>query len=626
MVFKSGESQKNNIKCSWLFRPELYYLTQMAVSPSPFLVDLFQDANNTPLDAHSGGTVQWQKIVGAGGSNTIVIANNGTVFGAVGASSSIGVYASSVLPQHADCSATASILYQTSNGAFVAVGLRFSSNSDLSNTPQSGYVAGLSVANGAEQWMLFRVTAGSAVQLGTAAATLVAGQTVELRFEAVGSALKVFENGVQKISVTDATFAGPGRPVLWFANQSTATTGAPMTRIEVNDGEMCPVYTNDFSYAWQGDSLSTGFPSPFDPTIPHRVGRLLRTCLGTNFAQDGKSAQTIAGQNATTMTPAFVVEGTRPAPLAVLCAGPNDMVAGRSNSDILADMVSWHSAQKTTGYITVALTIVPNGILSGLGKNAQRLSLNADILAGATGADIVLDPASDPILLNNSNTAIYSDGTHLTSFGKQRYAEVVAAWITGKLIRRGARLIDSRFTGKTSVDMGLTVTPQAPLSIGPGTGKRLGIYDDGSLFSGFGVSAFQTWYAFGGTGSNRFSFFNTDGGTELWSLSESGLAVSAVQNLSLGSGAATFAATRNRIVITGHAAGNSISTITGLTLGTEISMTFVDNKITFVNNNTGAANTIRLKGGANFTPDAGDVLTLEFFGTSLVEKSRSVNH
>lgn len=401
----------------------------MSLLPSPFLTDLFQDAGLTPLPAHTGGTVQWQRITGIGGSNTAGIVNNGTLCGAAGLSSSIGVYAASVLPRSANYRAAFTLLYLSSNNAFTAAGLRFDTSATPGDTPHTGYVAGLATG-GTPAWQLYRIDSGSYTLLHAVNATVTAGQTYTLIFEANGSALTVSVNGAPTLSATDATYPGPGRPALWFANTSTATTGVLLTSLEVDDGLPAPVYLNDFSLSWQGDSLSTGYPFTTEPTLPHRAARLLRTSQSVNFAKDGKTAATILTENATTMAAAYAPAATRRVPLAVLCAGPNDLHNGaRTAPEILRDMALWHAMQQATGYHTVALTVLPGSYFSS-GENTERLALNAAILAGHTGADLVLDAAADPMLANHLNEAFYhTDHMHLNSAGKQRYAELVATGI-----------------------------------------------------------------------------------------------------------------------------------------------------------------------------------------------------
>lgn len=93
----------------------------------------------------------------------------------------------------------------------------------------------------------------------------------------------------------------------------------------------------------------------------------------------------------------------------------------------------------------------------------------------------------------------------------------------------------------------------------------------------------------------------------------------------LGAAATTFAVTGEAMTVTGDVGGNNVATITGGLTGQILILTFVDALVTIVNDDTHAANTIDLTGGANLVSADDTTLMLFFDGTSWYELSRSVN-
>ena len=95
------------------------------------------------------------------------------------------------------------------------------------------------------------------------------------------------------------------------------------------------------------------------------------------------------------------------------------------------------------------------------------------------------------------------------------------------------------------------------------------------------------------------------------------------QSITLGSSVTTFAVTRNFVVITGDAGGNTVATITGASVVGLYTFRFLDDKVTITDTGDDSANTINLS--AAFTSTDDDILTLYWNGTSWREASRSVN-
>ena len=103
-----------------------------------------------------------------------------------------------------------------------------------------------------------------------------------------------------------------------------------------------------------------------------------------------------------------------------------------------------------------------------------------------------------------------------------------------------------------------------------------------------------------------------------------GAIASAQEAVTLAAGVATFACDSNLVSLTGDAAANSITTITGGVAGQILVILCVDALVTFVDDNTHAANTIDLV-GANLVSADDLTLTLIFDGTSWYQITQSAN-
>ena len=107
------------------------------------------------------------------------------------------------------------------------------------------------------------------------------------------------------------------------------------------------------------------------------------------------------------------------------------------------------------------------------------------------------------------------------------------------------------------------------------------------------------------------------------SLEVAGKIASPYQSVTLGAAAATFAITRDNVLLTGDAGTNTVTTITGGVDGQDIRVQFVDALVTVTDDNSGTANTINLN--AAFTGAANVVLSLTSNGTSWREVTRSTS-
>ena len=103
------------------------------------------------------------------------------------------------------------------------------------------------------------------------------------------------------------------------------------------------------------------------------------------------------------------------------------------------------------------------------------------------------------------------------------------------------------------------------------------------------------------------------------------LGFAAIQTITLGVGATTFAITTNNITLTGDGGANVLGTITAAEIGIYI-IEFVDANITVTDTDAHTADTIDLLGTAIDLTSADDtILMLYYNGVSFLEVSRSVN-
>jgi hypothetical protein len=72
---------------------------------------------------------------------------------------------------------------------------------------------------------LYSAVSGSFTNIGTTTSTLTTGQTKTVKLEMRGTAIKVYVDGVQEISVTDSAVSAAGKPGMRAFIAATNTTG-----------------------------------------------------------------------------------------------------------------------------------------------------------------------------------------------------------------------------------------------------------------------------------------------------------------------------------------------------------------------------------------------------------------
>lgn len=174
---------------------------------------------------------------------------------------------------------------------------------------------------------------------------------------------------------------------------------------------------------FEGDSITEGYGSLFNRSgsrltaeaLPKPV-RLFNQAISASALIDRIPAYNVG------IAPLF-----EPGGILLLALGRNDLTVGRSAAQISADLRSYCTLAKATGYRTVIRTILPR---SADAFDAIRTTVNTDIRSGLSGlANAVSDAAADPVLaapasLGDAN--VYLDGLHLGPLGCSRVGAVDA--------------------------------------------------------------------------------------------------------------------------------------------------------------------------------------------------------
>jgi hypothetical protein len=97
----------------------------------------------------------------------------------------------------------------------------------MDTTDYTGYEAIYNAYSGATQWRLAKRIAGAFTLLGTFSQSLTLDQDYTLKLEMIGTAIKVYVDGVERISVTDSDISAAGRVGLYaWGNDVTPSNTA----------------------------------------------------------------------------------------------------------------------------------------------------------------------------------------------------------------------------------------------------------------------------------------------------------------------------------------------------------------------------------------------------------------
>lgn len=189
-----------------------------------FLDDSLTDANGTLLSAHVGElNAAWTKHPNAGSGTFDIRANRTRPVG----TGLPQLYYASGVPASADYDVDGVISLLTDTGTGPAIMGRLATNDD------TGYgVRWISAATDIIQ--LFKVVAGAITQLQTFNFPFAAGD-VAVKLEMRGTAIKVYVNGVERISVVDNAIAAAGRVGVRAAGAMGTATGSHIASISASD-------------------------------------------------------------------------------------------------------------------------------------------------------------------------------------------------------------------------------------------------------------------------------------------------------------------------------------------------------------------------------------------------------
>ena len=213
------------------------YATANAAASAGYRVDDFTDTNNVALASHtpSGGTGAWTQVAASSpGSNPdIRVKSNRAVTSLSQAdfptTATVEYWLSGT--SNNDCAAEADVYVEsvTATGNAVTVCCR---NTGASPGARNQYRVQL-LDDGT--LTLSKVVGGVYTPLGTyAVGTLTAGATYTIRVEAIGTAIKAYLNGVQRISVTDSAVTAGGGLALQVVQQGAVTTADAQTGLSVD--------------------------------------------------------------------------------------------------------------------------------------------------------------------------------------------------------------------------------------------------------------------------------------------------------------------------------------------------------------------------------------------------------
>lgn len=162
-------------------------------------------------------------------------------------------------------------------------------------------------------------------------------------------------------------------------------------------------------FYFEGDSISGGYSYAW----PYQAGPLGKPMLGHNSAVSGSTIASMVSRAAT--TDSYYTSGST----LVVLIGANDLVS-LGAATWLTNLRAYLVARKATGWRIVLCTPTP---ATTSGFNTQRALVLATMRgwSGDGTVDYVIDFAADPTMGPDaaaSNTSLYGDGLHPTTFGQ----------------------------------------------------------------------------------------------------------------------------------------------------------------------------------------------------------------
>lgn len=189
----------------------------------------------------------------------------------------------------------------------------------------------------------------------------------------------------------------------------------------------------------QGDSITGGtggspLPATTFQDYPSQMvngGYLSSSWKVVNLGQAGLQTSGVISGFSNRDTPPHNATrfGTRQA--YALLIGTNDLGNSVALATIKSNISSIVSSAQSAGSKVFIGTVLPRASPSALTapQETDRLALNTWIRAGSSSADVVVETALDSRMTNAADTAVYSDGVHLSVVGCGYLASIFAAAI-----------------------------------------------------------------------------------------------------------------------------------------------------------------------------------------------------
>ncbi|MEO5921125.1 MAG: LamG-like jellyroll fold domain-containing protein [Pseudolysinimonas sp.] len=194
--------------------------------------DSFTGTSGSSLASHTGEIgATWTHKAGAANA---VISNENRVRRANVTGYTIDY--TTATPPSADYSVEADLYVKASIPAGETVGVI----GRMDTTANTFYMARWEQAD--TSWNIVKYTNGTVAYPGFLAnqGALVAGETYRIRLEMVGTALKLYVNGVLKVSATDATFTAAGRAGIMDGADASSAAKSDSTGIHIDNFQVTP--------------------------------------------------------------------------------------------------------------------------------------------------------------------------------------------------------------------------------------------------------------------------------------------------------------------------------------------------------------------------------------------------
>jgi glycerophosphoryl diester phosphodiesterase len=351
-----------------------------------FASGTFTGTDGTELTTHDANWINRTRS----GAENCVLTNANRVRGPVNANE----YYHSGSPASADYSVEADIYVASSPGNVSA-----SLIGRASTTVGSGYFATLYGASGLR---LYKQVGGAFTLLNTYAFTIVAGTTYHVKLEMIGTAIKVYLDGVQRISVTDSAVTAAGKSGVRFANLGSTSNNTTNYHID------------NFSADDVGGTPTTYYQNVSGSLTPSgALARLISKSFGGSITPSGAASGTAF------VPPDFTAI---PTPMYFAHAGNKQLYPEESHTgfdasvasgEIILDFDVWPLSGGATLAVMhdadVDRTTSGTGLISNKSEAQwNALTLNPSTYLGGSYPDTEAPPLLADVLANHATDALFS--------------------------------------------------------------------------------------------------------------------------------------------------------------------------------------------------------------------------